>query len=75
MQKQYVFNRHLNNNYKKEQNKLLSKRIKKAKSSIDLRCPESFTFFKTHFKEGVSKDKSINNIYIIIFKHKYSKEI
>ncbi len=58
MQRPYIFNRHLNNHYKDEQNKLLSKRIKKAKSSIDLSCPESFTFFKTHFKEGSSRDKS-----------------
>ena len=58
MQRPYIFNRHLNKHYKLEQNILLSKRIKKAKSSIDLSCPESFTFFKTHFKEGGTKDKS-----------------
>ena len=75
MQRQYIFNRHLNNHFKEEQNKLLSKRIKKAKSSIDLSCPESFTFFKTHFKEGMSKDKSIKTNYIILFISKYSKEI
>ena len=57
MQKQYVFNRHLNNNYKKEQNKLLSKRIKKVKSSIDIRCPESFTFYKNHFKSNKKNNK------------------
>jgi hypothetical protein len=57
MQKQYIFNRRLNNHYKEEQNKLLSKRIKKAKSSIDISCPESFAYFKTHFKEGLSKNK------------------
>ena len=62
MQKPYIFNRHLNNHFKEEQNKLLTKRIKKVKSSLDLRCPESFTFFKTHFKEGLSKDKCITII-------------
>ena len=57
MLKQYIFNRLLNNRFKNEQNKLFSKRIQKAKSLLDLRCPESFTFYKTHFKEGVSKNK------------------
>ena len=56
MQRPYIFNRHLNNHC--EQNKLLSKRIKKAKSSIDLSCPEIFTYFKTHFKDGSSRDKN-----------------
>ena len=59
MQKQYILNRRLNFRHKKEQNELLSLKIKKAKSSLDLNCPESFTFFKTQFKEGLSKDKCI----------------
>ena len=63
MQRRYIFNRHLNKHYKLEQNILLSKRIKKAKSLIDLSCPESFTFFKTHFKEGRPKDKSTKILY------------
>ena len=63
MQRPYIFNRHLNKHYKLEQNILLSKRIKKAKSLIDLSCPESFTFFKTHFKEGTSRYKRTFLLY------------
>ena len=67
MQKQYILNRKLNNMHKNEQNKLLSLKIQRAKSLLDLNCPESFTFFKTQFREGLTKDKCIyfyNIIYI-----------
>jgi hypothetical protein len=57
MQKQYILNRKLNNRHKQKQNELLSLKIQRAKSSLDLNCPESFTFFKTQFKEGLTKNK------------------
>jgi hypothetical protein len=57
MQKQYILNRKLNNIHKKEQNQLLSLKIQRAKSYIDLNCPESFTFYKNQFKEGLTKNK------------------
>jgi len=56
MQKQYILNRKLNIAHKKEQDKLLSMKIRKVKSSIDIKCPESFTFFKTSFKDGLTKN-------------------
>ena len=56
MQKQYILNRKLNITHKKEQDELLLKKIKKVKSSIDIKCPESFTFFKTSFKDGLTKN-------------------
>jgi len=56
MQKQYILNRKLNLAHKKEQDKLLSLKIRKAKSLIDIKCPESFTFFKTSFKDGLTKN-------------------
>ena len=70
MQKQYILNRRLNNRHKKEQNELLSLKIQRAKSSLDLKCPESFTFFQTQFKEGLTKNKCIYilfNISYILF--------
>ena len=58
MQKQYVLNRKLNIiNYHK-QNNLLHHKIIRAKSSLNLQCPESFTFFKSkEFRNGLSKNK------------------
>ena len=56
MQKQYILNRRLNLAHKKEQDKLLSLKIRKVKSSIDIKCPETFTFFKTSFKDGLTKN-------------------
>lgn len=57
MQKQYILNRKLNSRHKQKQDELLSEKIHRAKSSLDLNCPESFTFFKTKFKEGLTKNK------------------
>ena len=64
MQKQYILNRKLNIQHKKEQNELLSYKIKRAKSTLDLNCPESFHFFKTKFKEGLTKNKCTHIIFI-----------
>jgi hypothetical protein len=44
---------------KKEQDKLLSLKIKRVKSAIDINCPESFTFYKTTFKDGKNKNRCI----------------
>ena len=69
MQKQYILNRKLNNRHKQKQNELLSLKIQRAKSSLDLNCPESFTFFKTQIKEGLTKNKCNYFIYISYIKY------
>ena len=43
MKKEYVFNRRLNEIYKYETNELLREKIKKAKSLLNIKCPESFS--------------------------------
>ena len=66
MKRQLVLNRRLNDINYKEQNNLLKKKIRKAKSSLDIQCPESFTFFKSKdFKNGQSKQ--ICKLDIIIY--------
>lgn len=57
MNNQYILNRKLYNLHKEEQNNYLKLKIKKAKSFIDLKCPESFSFFKNKFKESQPKNK------------------
>ena len=59
MQKQYILNRRLHNINKKNQDKLLSLKIRKVKSAVDINCPESFTFYKTTFKDGHRKNRCI----------------
>ena len=66
MKQQLILNRRLNNINFIEQNTLLSNKIKKAKSALNLQCPESFTFFNSkHFKNGQWKNirKKINIIF------------
>lgn len=43
MKKQIVYNKRLNEIFKYETNELLRERIKKAKPSINSKCPESFS--------------------------------
>ena len=57
MNNQYILNRKLYNLYQQEQNNYLKLKIKKAKSFIDLKCPESFSFYKNKFKESQPKNK------------------
>ena len=57
MNKNYIYNRLLYNLDKEEQNTYLKIKIKKAKSLIDLKCPESFSFYKNEFTESKPKNK------------------
>ena len=50
MRKEYVFNRRLNEIYKYETNELLKEKIKKTKSLLNIKCPESST---TKFKKSI----------------------
>ncbi len=59
MQKQYILNRRLHIINKMNQDKLLSLKIRKVKSAVDINCPESFTFYKTTFKDGHKKNRCI----------------
>ena len=59
MQKQYILNRRLHIINKINQDKLLSLKIRKVKSAVDINCPESFTFYKTTFKDGHKKNRCI----------------
>lgn len=69
MQRQYILNRKLNLIHKNEQNNYLREKIKRAKSLVNLNCPESFKFFKNEFHEGQSKDKCKSSIFINIQKN------
>ena len=56
MNSRYIFNRRLYNMNKNEQNNYLKLKIKKVKSFIDLKCPESFSFYKSEFSETKPKN-------------------
>ena len=43
MKKEYVFNKRLNEIFKYEVNEYMKKKIKKARSFINIKCPESFS--------------------------------
>lgn len=57
MQKQYILNRKLNKIHYRKQNEVLHHKILRAKSLLNLKCPESFTFFKSKdFRKGLTKN-------------------
>ena len=71
MKRQLTLNKRLANINYKEQNNILTNKIRKAKSSLNLQCPESFTFFKSkHFRNGNWKRK-----YCLIYLQKISKSL
>ncbi len=51
MQKPVVFNRHLNKKWGEKENDIMVNKLSKVKAKIDVRCPESFVFYKTQFKK------------------------
>ena len=67
MKRQLILNKRLENINYIQQNNILTNKIRKAKSSLNLQCPESFTFFKSkHFRNGQYKNicKKINIIFL-----------
>ena len=52
MQKPIVFNRHLNKKWGEKENDIMISKLIKAKPTIDVRCPESFVFYKTQFRKS-----------------------
>ena len=73
MKRQLILNKRLENMNYIQQNNILTNKIRKAKSSLNLQCPESFTFFKSkHFRSGQSKNlrKKINIIILYYSENK-----
>ncbi len=67
MKRQFTLNRRLDSINYKEQNTLLTNKIRKAKSSLNLQCPESYAFFNSkHFRNGQWKNICKKNKYNIL---------
>ena len=61
MSSKYIFNRRLCNMHKQEQINYLKLKLKKIKSFIDLKCPESFSLSRRRFNETKPKKNTCNN--------------
>lgn len=55
MQKPLINNRRLNDKWSAQTNELMIKKLQGVKPQINSKCPESFFFFKTHFKKTNSR--------------------
>ena len=63
MRKPFILNMHLNEVFKLEQDELMAKRLKKAKSTVNVKCPESFVFYNSYFHRPGPKDNICNKIF------------
>ena len=63
MHKPFILNMHLNELYKQEQDNLMARRLKKAKSTVNARCPKSFIFHNNNGHRPGAKDSICNLIF------------
>ena len=61
MSSKYIFNRRLWNMRKQEQINYFKLKLKKIKSFIDLKCPESFSLSRRRFNKTKPKKNTCNN--------------
>jgi hypothetical protein len=60
MKKPLVLNATLNKIDRKEQNLYLNKKLRNAKPTVSINCPESFKFYKKTF--GKIKKENLSNL-------------
>lgn len=70
MLKPVVGNRYLDKKLKEKENDLMINKLNGVKAKINVKCPESFYFYKTQFKKtqmrtNESKFHILNKIYFI----------
>jgi hypothetical protein len=69
MHRPFIINRHLNEHWTTLSNEYMAKKLQNAKPKINMKCPESFEFYKTQFhRTSVRNSKCkiyfyITNIY------------
>ena len=56
MKRPIVLNAHLNEKYKREQDRYMLRKLNKAKATINMNCPESFHFYKKTFHKSQPKE-------------------
>ena len=77
MHKLFIINRHLNEQWTTLSNEYMAKKLQNAKTKLNMKCPESFDFYKNRFHKTFVRN-SKRNIKIYInknFKNKNSKRI
>lgn len=72
MRQPFVLNRRLNELYKREQNQYMANKLERAKPLVNIKCPESFTFYKRKFHKS-PKENIGNKYFFLIYKYFYSQ--
>ena len=64
MKKTLIINRYINFQLNLERIKLMKDKIEKIKPRINIRCPESYLFYKNYFhRNPISKNECILYLY------------
>ena len=59
-----ILNMIIEERFQRKQNNYLFNKLKTAKPLVNIKCPESYTFYKTQFhKNGTKEDLCKLNIY------------
>lgn len=56
MRKPFILNARLNELYKNEQNKYMAYKLENARPRVNIRCPESYLFYKNQFHKKGARD-------------------
>ena len=63
MKKPFVLNAKLNEIYRREQNQYMLRKLNQAKATINMKCPESYNFYKKTFRKSQPKGNLSNLIF------------
>ncbi len=61
-----VFNRHLNRKWGEKENDIMIDKLINVKCKVDIKCPESFIFFKTQFKKTQSINHDCKSLFNLV---------
>lgn len=56
MHKPIIFNRYLNSKWNVASNLLMKEKLETVKPKVNIKCPESFSFYKNTFHKLCNKD-------------------
>jgi len=72
MYKPVIVSRYISQRHKSEENNYLVNKLNKVKPTIDIKCPDSFTFYKLN---NVRKNKTLtkSNILILICSYEFTR--
>ena len=64
MYRPIVFNRYLNEKWNTKNNEIMIDKLKNVKAKVNMKCPESFFFYKTGFHRTSARNNRCKELLI-----------